>query len=366
MINDVIAVFLSSSRRQLAANFKNLDHSSSTTIHASIPTMRIPLLTLLLCRHADAFQGFQNVRKLHHRFASAAAIEEKAETTYTFRSPETKVFIEDTDAYGIMYNGNYLRSFDRAIHLCTSSLVNDIDDESKQDRVTTQHENWSIVSMGHQKFVSSPSLGGNFVVEGTLKDSSKDLEVWDLKMMSPDGDTVFNTVQDLKIASPSEGTTFSSPPIEPFSLDENDSIVKGASHTCPIYRDEIDAHRNGQVPLRIVLNLFERARSNLLGGPDDLQRLQVEDDILVVVASMTDCSLMDENDNPIYPGQNLTVETSYEVKRRGMVLDCYQTLVDDKGSRLAQGLVTLMFIKNSTRRPTSKLPEWVKEGLGIA
>lgn len=330
--------------------------------------MRILLLTLLFYRQIDAFQGFQNGRKLQHRFASAAAIEEQTETTYTFRSPETKVFIEDTDAYGIMYNGNYLRCYDRAIHLCTSSLINELDEESKQDRVTTQCENWSIVSMGLQKFVSSPSLGGNFVVEGTLKDSSEDLEVWDLKMTSPDGVTVFNTVQDMRIARPSErteGNKFSSPQIEPFSLDATESIIKGASHTCPLYRDEIDAHWTDHVPLRLVLNLFERARSNLLGGPDDLQRLQVEHDILVVVASIGECSLMDECDTPIHPGQNLTVETSYEVKRRGMVLDCYQTLKDDKGSRLAQGLVTLMFIKNSTRRPTSKLPKWVKEGLGL-
>lgn len=337
-------------------------------------TMRnnIFLLILFFYRPIDAFQGFLKDGRFQRSplAFTAAPIEEKVDAAYTFRSPETKVFIEDTDAYGIMYNGNYLRSYDRALHICTlPSLANN--KTGDEARVTTQHESWSIVSMGYQKFVSSPLLGGDFVVEGNLKDSSNDLEVWDLKMTSPDGETVFNTVQDLKIARPTNSdreTTenkFSLEHIEPFSFDEEESAVTGTAYAFPVHRDEIDAHWTGHLPLRNVLNFFERARSSWFGGPDDLQRLQMEEDIIVVVASIGDCSLIDDQGSTVYPGEFVSVETSYVVKRRGMVIDCYQTLKAENGSRLAQGKVTLMLIKNSTRRPTSKLPDWVKERLGL-
>ena len=337
---------------------------------AVYPMMRITLLLILLfrCRPIDTFQGhIKNVVKFQPCSVTTTAIEEKVETDCTFRSPEMKVFIEDTDAYGIMYNGNYLRSYDRALHLCTSPLVNSNNDEATRGRVTTQDEDWSIVSMGKQSFVSAASLGGVFVVQGSLRDSSEDLEVWDLKMTSPDGDTVFNIVEDLKISKKSDERSeniFSLPHIEHFSFDEDESVVKGTSYTFPVHRDEIDAHWQGHLPLRNVLNYFERARSNAIGGPDSLQRLQMEDDILVVVASIGDCSLIDEN-KIVCPGESVSVETSYVVKRRGMIIECYQTLKGDNGSRLAQGKVTLMLIKNSTRRPTSKMPDWVKQTMGL-
>ena len=136
-----------------------------------------------------------------------------------------------------------------------------------------------------------------------------------------------------------------------------------------MYRDEIDAHWTGHIPLRAVLNLFERARSNSLGGPSDLQKLQKEDGILVVVTNIGQCSLINHEDTFIEPGQIVFVETSFVSKRKGMVIECYQTLMvkndDNNHARLAQGKITLMMINESTRRPTSKLPEWIKEKLGI-
>ena len=332
--------------------------------------MRIFPLILLLCRPIDAFQGFHHEQLFHRspQSATSTSIEEPVETC-TFHSPEMKVFIEDTDAYGIMYNGNYLRSYDRALHL--SSINNDAEAAATTTttttrRVTTHHEGWSIVSMGNQKFLSSPALGSNFVVQGSLKDSSEDLEVWDLKMTSPDGDTVFNTVQDLKIARPltdGDGNKFSLPRIEPISFDDG-VVVQGTTDTFTVYRDEIDAHWTGHLPLRNVLNLFERSRTNIVGGPDDLRRLQTDHGILIVVASIGDCSLIDEN-TTINPGQSVSVETSYVVKRKGMIVDCYQTLKSDDDYRLAQGRVTLMMINTETYRPTSKLPDWVKQKIGL-
>jgi acyl-CoA thioesterase FadM len=279
-------------------------------------------------------------------------------SSISFETPPMRVYIEDTDAYGIMYNTNYLRSYDRALHLTTIN-------RNLNTLVTSQHEGWAIVSMGHQKFASSPALGGDFVVQATLKESADNWEIWDMQMTSPDGATLYNKVIDLQIAKPTSnskvnGNIFSLKHIEAFSFD--DGLPKSVD-TFTIYRDEIDAHWTGHLPLRNVLNLFERARTNRFGGPDDLRRLQQEDGILVVVIGIGECSLIDEG---VFccPGQQVDVETASVVKRRGMIVECWQTLKSGT-SRLAQGKVDLMMLDAKTRRPTSKLPTWAQEKLGL-
>jgi acyl-CoA thioesterase FadM len=285
------------------------------------------------------------------------------------------VYIEDTDAYGIMYNANYLRSYDRALHLTTTATSNNNNNNNSNSNLntlmTSQHEGWSIVSMGLQKFSASPKLGGDFVVQATLKDSTDHLEVWDMQMNSPDGAIVYNTVKNLQIAKPKEelGNRFSLlQDVEAFWMDDA-TTPPTKLDTFTIYRDEIDAHWTGHLPLRNVLNLFERARSNFFGGPNNLARLQQEDGILSVVTSIGDCSLIDDHGVECYPGQQVTVETSIVVKRRGMVVECWQTLrtADESGEsrRLAQGKVKLMMLDAKTNRPTYKLPSWVQEKLGL-
>jgi acyl-CoA thioesterase FadM len=335
--------------------------------------------------------------------AAATATEEDstaAMSTFTTTSPIMQVYIEDTDAYGIMYNSNYLRSYDRALHLTANA-----DSTSKSTNTTTpnrstprslrsQHEGWSIVSMGQQRFISPPALGGDFVVQATLQDhdhSDSDgdhHEVWDMAMTSPDGATVYNTVKNLQIAKPKTtnpnnngdddgdvGNIFSLAHVEAFEVDnKNDKEMPTTSNskshladtsTFTIYRDEIDAHWTGHLPLRNVLNLFERARTNFFGGPEDLRRLQDDDGILAVVTGISDCSLIDEG-ILLMPGQQVTVETSLcNIKRRGMILECWQTLKSGT-SRLAQGKVTLMMLDATKRRPTAKLPVWVQQKLGLA
>lgn len=287
-----------------------------------------------------------------------------------FVSPIMKVFIEDTDAYGIMYNGNYLRCYDRALHL-SSCRIKDSERQVNESRrgVTMEHEGWSIVSMGNQKFISSPVLGGEFVIQGSLKESSEHLEAWDMQMMSPDGTTIFNQVDDLKIAKPIKNdeketeNIFSLQEILPFVFNNAESGINSRD-SFTIYRDEIDAHWTGHLPLRNVLNLFERSRTIAFGGPNELQRLQ-NDGILAVVTSIGDCSLIDENIE-VHPGQEVIVDTCCIIKRKGMIMEFYQTLESDCGSRLAQGKVTLMMINEASRRPTSKLPAWLKERMNLA
>jgi hypothetical protein len=173
---------------------------------------------------------------------------------------------------------------------------------------------------------------------------------------------------------------------------------------------------------------MERSRTNYIGGPAALQSLQVEHDVLYVVTSARACSLVSyegsthgncatatipsSNLQPLdvlppplrapslgkdakqtgptrfVPGQSVDVETMFKVRKRGMIIDCYHTLAFDRGGsgdddhnrvvaasdpdktkgdrlRMAQGLVTIMALNATTRRPTQALPAWLAATFGI-
>jgi len=273
----------------------------------------------------------------------------------TFTTEPMKVFIEDTDAYGVMYNANYLRSYDRALHMTSI--------DKNTGTPVLQHDGWSIVSMEQQKFKASPSLGGIFVIEGTLRASTEQQETWDMIMKSEDGSTIYNTVSGIKIARPLAEVSDQQhwlPRPNPLEVTGGISI---SDDTFQTYRDEFDPHLSTHMPLRNILNLFERSRSNWLGGPDGLRRLQEEDGLLFVVSSMGKLSLVDCQ-TTTWPGQPLTIETAFFVKRRGMVIECRHTAKLGK-EPIAQGIVNIMTIDANTRRPTTNLPTWLAKKMGI-
>lgn len=401
----------------------------------------------------------------------------------SFVSPAYRVYIEDTDAYGVMYNGNYIRSYERAL----SHVVRE------------GRSSWIVSSVTCQKFRSSPALGEEYVVRGVLIPSVEDVvgrrvdrvkvEVWQLEMATrrennnnteDDGDDVNDGRNDddngddkkwivhnsatVSIAN----TLFFPPPNENkmaktlFVSDIDDMLTshqqpldraggggddEGASGTtfeqrCSAYHDEFDthyfSHRHRQqqhqsssssstsyfrphsiLPIRNVMNFFERARSNYLGGPNMLRKMQMEEDVLWVVTSVDDGKLMGLcNDSNFFDDgeekgmgttcsetttaasfgeenavdtataktvsrREITVRTNFIVKRRGMIVECRHELFmhgdddyndgDDVGfnlddncnnnngrrNLLAKATVTVMALKGSTRRPTSKLPQWI-------
>jgi hypothetical protein len=343
-----------------------------------------------------------------------------------FVTPPLQVYIEDTDAYGVMYNGNYLRAYDRALHMMlvpspsssSSAAVGDLDD-------------WSIVSVKELKFKSPPPLGGTYCIEGTRRrrpqsssspDASfatddggngiskqsmlpvnsanySDEEVWDMTMRSPDGSIVYNTATGVTLARASslhKEPAFSlatanvenqidwlpSPP--PLFYDGSSSTATATSSidSFRTYRDEFEPHLESHVPLRIALNYMERSRTNCIGGPSMLHELQNTHGVLYVVTAVRNCSLVSymadssiggganlgrrTQPRRLVPGMQVDVETSFRARKRGAIIDCYHTLVL-KGEtkpierhRMAQGVVTIMALDATTRRPTNKLPSWLR------
>jgi len=321
--------------------------------------------------------------------------EGKPSAILSFTSPPMKVYIEDTDAYGIMYNGNYLRSYDRALHM----IMSEQQTPDNSTAILQAHEGWSIVSVELQKFLSSPLLGSDYVIQAQLQNHSRvmsadrptagdcqglDWEIWNLQMTSPDGSTVYNTVQNLLIAklqqqqqsnATDKVATADLPPAPTFSIPTTRSSTSENKPTLhrndvfTVYRDELDAHWTGHLPLRNVLNWWERARSNWFGGPQALRRLQDEDNLIAVVTHVESSGLEVELAAPvamIQGGTPVLVETTLDIKRKGMICDCFQILKhEETGQVLARGLVKVMLLNATTRRPTSKLPSWLKDQMGL-
>lgn len=285
-----------------------------------------------------------------------------------FTTEPIPVYIEDTDAYGIMYNANYLRAYDRALHSCsvvtTTTKSNDIDD------------GWSIVAVDKMRYKASPALGSSFVISGRLVSIQGSTETWDMEMKSPDESVIYNTATGVQIALPLKTTTNDqhlwlppSPPLVPAAHAGGGNAVSYTSHDCfPTYRDEFDPHLTTHMSLSNVLNLMERARSNVLGGPDCLRRLQQDDNILTVITGFRDLALVDYDKalvSPLIPGRsNIRVETVVVTKRRGTMIDCYHTAtLDGKNISgrhgMAQGVATLLAIDAITKRPVQQLPDWI-------
>jgi acyl-CoA thioesterase FadM len=271
---------------------------------------------------------------------STALEKDKGTPSISFTSSPMRVYIEDTDAYGIIYYANYLRMFERALFAASHST-------KELQSLLGNNPNWSIVAVGHQKFVSSPILGSDVVIHGQLqktiatsenenpsndhKEPPRLWSVWNMEMRSPDGTKIYNVVTDLVVASdPVVDNLMEVKDILPEGALEDGSLIKrdtktiGVSwhDTFTIQRDELDAHSSGLVPLRNTLSYFERGRTNTFGGPNNLQKMQEEDGILAVVTSVRGLSpVWGDVDGVWQPlnlvaGQQVDLTSTMQVKRK--------------------------------------------------
>ena len=325
------------------------------------------------------------------------------ETKIKFESEPFEVYIEDTDAYGVMYNANYVRCYERALHLSTADeRKNHQWDEHYKSNSILNNPDWFVLSITNQKFRGSPLLGSKFVIVGELEDEDNydltpdnNLEIWSVKLICAESQTVYNeavvTIAESIAFNEMHTLVFKKPPIfvqEPKQLLHETTLVP--------YRDEFDRHVGPtHIPLRNVLNLFERSRTILLGGPNVLQKLKEDDGIMYVVSSISNLSLInlyhsidDDSSDVTIPskdeeisnliqcqaGKDVVVKNIINIKRNGMIVEFYHTLlvpltwkdtesgiVTTRRRRLAQGVVTIVAIDKDSRRPTSKLPSYLLE-----
>jgi acyl-CoA thioesterase FadM len=267
----------------------------------------------------------------------SSADSQKQQQQYT--SPPFRVYIEDTDAYGIMYNGNYLRAYERALQTTANTSV----------LVAKHPAEWSIIAVDQHRFKSSPSLGTIYEIVSELTSQNDHEEVWNM---------VMRDVEDKSIVYNSATLTIGTNIPAPCSV-MSEGVTSFVDKFTP-FRDEFDGDI---IPIRNQLNFFERARSNSLGGPDALRKLQQEDGLIFVVSSIDQGSLVS---SPSYGGigQSVIVETAVVTKRQGMVMEFQHALLtlNENGGRdrIGQAKVTLVSLNATTRRPTKDLPDWLR------
>ena len=140
--------------------------SSSPTALAFSPSVAIPRCSSSGISRLDASASAEVV--------TSSPLQSQQRKDNSFVSPKFNVYIEDTDAYGVMYNGNYLRSYERAL-----------------SHVPREHDGrWILSSISNQKFRSSPALGEEYLIRGELIEPSKDDNDSDMTNKSGDHERV--------------------------------------------------------------------------------------------------------------------------------------------------------------------------------
>jgi len=342
----------------------------------------------------------------------------------SFVSNPMQLYIEDTDAYGVMYNGNYIKAYERALHQVhtqviplsrgssvTSSSYED-GESSIQARIQTEptprslllnYSNFYLTHCTSHKFKASPMLGSQYVIQGTLVQCAdtvldqqhEEEEIWNLEMVEDlqghencEGEIlipspkIYNTAT-VTISAPKPKLHYEVDRLTPFHATKEEDIDRASPPSTPfltkaftVHRDEFDIHMPGAIPLKTTLNLFERLRSDALGGPDQLREMKEKDNILWVVTSVDDLKI--DSRNIIRPGDEVVVRIYCNIKRKGMIVECEQEILavdrntgcgdgrrsgsgDEKDMVvLARGVITLCAIDTVRGRPTSKIPEKVK------
>eukprot|EP00559_Dactyliosolen_fragilissimus_P005577 CAMPEP_0184868172 /NCGR_PEP_ID=MMETSP0580-20130426/29467_1 /TAXON_ID=1118495 /ORGANISM="Dactyliosolen fragilissimus" /LENGTH=320 /DNA_ID=CAMNT_0027368901 /DNA_START=361 /DNA_END=1320 /DNA_ORIENTATION=- len=316
-----------------------------------------------------------------------------------------------------MYNGNYIRSYERAFYQIGTSRQFGDKDKTQQNNCNVNpagkhvgildYHDWFISSITKHKFKSSPPLGGKFKIRGKRlvssdKSSQTEKETWEMEMFGETFDdenlvsdtVVYNTAIVTiarKISTPPElkGTKEHDEnneadlesPSHTTKIQKN-SLTKSFEHVFETYRDEFDVcetntPKEGRFPLRSVLNLFERSRSLGLGGPDELRKMKEEEGILWVVTSIDNLKLIpidgksnlnknmtEQQEYGICKiGGDLAVKSTVTMKRRGMILEFNQILMktskienEDSHQIIAKGDITICAVDVQTGRPTRKIP----------
>lgn len=406
----------------------------------------MPMTLLALSDHEGIGERSMKIEGGHENETELCHQNTISRTSLSFISDPMQVYIEDTDAYGVMYNSNYIRAFERAMFDFAQKLTAYSTASSQEKQVPLQLQvagtnsllfdpthDFYVTKVTAQKFKSSPVLGSSFVIRAkqfiiddldTRKQSgNQQVESWSVEMLKYNSDTcqdgvsllvegepqqqqqqkqqqqqqVFNTAivtiaarsnsNYARAPQPSYVSVSSSSSLlstnnnnnnnhdknEKKNHDKNDEIVQ-RSDVFTIHRDEFDVHLpNGTIPIRTALNLFERQRSNWLGGPHVLKQMMKEYNLQWVVTSIDDLEIFTtcsssrtthQGQNGVLPGMKVEVRSSIQVKRRGMILEFHQDVILGQ-LVLARGVVTICAIDAQKGRPTRDIPQEVKRILSI-
>ena len=260
---------------------------------------------------------------------------------------EFSVFIEDTDCYGVVYNSNYLKFFDRARQAALG--VAPLAARQRDGEVLRLLENTEM------KLSGSAVLGQEIEVLSSFAPSASDAAVTDWQQTlacKKTGAVLASSMASTFLQS--RGST-SSPPLA-------SRLLPGPApkYTCEymVWLDEIDGRQ--QLSDVSILKMFERNRNTALGGPTRLSRLQ-EEGCLIVVTHINDLKV--DISQTVDPGTKLQVQSTCANRKFKFTFE-QEIIQPGRTTPLAQAQVTCFSIASDTKKPTSP-PLWVLEELGL-
>lgn len=294
-------------------------------------------------------------------------------------SMTVRIFIEDTDCFGVVYNGNYNKFFDRARQhaLGTRALA----------KIQKEHSlRLQLLSVPILKLSGAAVLGDELRILSTIAATSEEGEVYWEQSLLRGQDTVASG-SFVTAFTDATGATFpllSSPlasslscfpllasaPSLPSSSSSSSALASREYRTEEeeekeggwaaieetVWADDVDGR--GSVSDVSILRAFERARSVVIGGPHQLKALQ-DARSLVVVTSFTNL-LIDPKVTCDRLGQQVTCLTAFQRRKAKISLqqELWGEASEEGGRRLmAAAEVTCWVIDAETKRPTPP-PDW--------
>ena len=318
-----------------------------------------------------------------------------------FRTNAMPLFLEDTDAYGVMFNANYMKFYERALQTELPYFSS-----SSSTSTSTSERSFIITHVTKHKFKRSVTLDDQYIIQGEKigqdEDNENGLEQWKMEMILYDGNDIDND-SDQNLVCNSAILTLSYLPQKHGIVSDNDDMNKDSSTSIPntksiessfkTFRDEFSPltittagtlTRTAHLPFHSILNYFERLRTIAIGGPALLNRAKSEDGIVFVVTSIDNLSLsnndlmedLDRHNDII--GEDVTVRTTSNLKRGGMIIECQQQLFTtsigrEEGSEknklastspflIAKGTVVICAVDTRNGyRPTKNIPDYVRQ-----
>jgi Predicted thioesterase len=265
------------------------------------------------------------------------------ELFFMYCSEPMQVYIEDTDAYGVVYNAKYISFYERALYeirreyrnkerrnqqssnrgerndgisIGSSSFIGQSQSSMKQNKripssiVLDTDEDFCLTALSDHHFKSSLSLGSQFIILAKLVLDDRNVachdnyheEIWSLQMQE------YTTVQDTSRTCDSSPSTILSKVVNsatvtvskgkhaafrpslqvvsPRTTNLPIQPLRSFQNTFIVHPDEFHIHLPNALPIRTVLNLFIRQNSIGIGGPVVLSELQEKYNFQYVVSSI--------------------------------------------------------------------------------
>ena len=276
----------------------------------------------------------------------------------TYRHP-LNIYIEDTDAYKVVFYSNYFRFAERAAHAAIGastigSALRPVDGEAPLLL--------GLQSANGIKYAAAAQLGDSCEMEVNLQGlDSKGRLAMKAVLIREDGKELWSA-SDLRFGfhKPESGRRQDSWPLDgdaalsataPGLAWEEEALPEAPDRSrspqlvpsgLRLQADEASAA--GTVDLHAVLRYFERHRTTFLGGPSALESLMSRAGVNVVVGRINNLQLLPEA-HTVGVGEPLEVRCDMRLKARGSQVIFDQWLVHgDTAEVLARGEVTCLLI----------------------